>query len=454
MVAAFAGFQIGGFLYEQSAIARKAGALIVNQFHLLVSEAKALKEALAAPFTSDTLEEVSRRRNERLKVLQKELVEGLSAAALPLTSPTPLAAAPGATGSPLDVRGLLGGLGGGAGGGGKSPVKTLQDDIDALVTSLQTQLATFRQSSEVVQRYELAQRGATDAQLAGADSLIASLAAKERDAEATEKQTQALDDLEKEARKLLAPVDDLTRAHMDYMIQLDELEQLQDLGRLSTSEYQTAVANLTTQFEQLTLKANESVSEMSEFAREAARNIQDSFADFFFTFMQGKFSDLASDFKQTLDRMVANALAAKLANALFGETFLGGDGKSGGGAIGGLIGKLLGAFGFAGGGAVTGPGTGTSDSILARLSAGEYVVRAEAVRRWGVGFLDTINGLTLPAVPRLAFAEGGLVAERAGFGHTVLNMTVVTPDADSFRRSQGQIASDMRLALERARRNL
>ncbi len=33
-------------------------------------------------------------------------------------------------------------------------------------------------------------------------------------------------------------------------------------------------------------------------------------------------------------------------------------------------------------------------------------------------------------------------------------MTVVTPDADSFRRSQGQIAADMRLALERARRNL
>lgn len=81
-------------------------------------------------------------------------------------------------------------------------------------------------------------------------------------------------------------------------------------------------------------------------------------------------------------------------------------------------------------------------------------MRAEAVRRWGVGFMDAINGLTLPAVPRLAFADGGLVADRSGFGNTVLNMTVVTPDADSFRRSQGQIASDMRLALERAGRNL
>ncbi|MGH8567607.1 MAG: hypothetical protein ACREXU_06200, partial [Gammaproteobacteria bacterium] len=323
-------------------------------------------------------------------------------------------AKPEPKGSPLDVRALLGGFSGGkagGGGGGKSPVKTLQEEIDELVASLRTQVATFDQSSSQVQLYEFAMRGATDAQLAQARTLIEGLALKERDREASEAQVRALDELEQKARALLAPVDELTRAHLEYMQTLDELEQLQDLGRLSSSEYQTAVANLTTQFEELNLKANESLDEMTEFAREAARNIQDSFADFFFNIMQGKFSDLATDFKQTIDRMVANALAAKLLNALVGEEFLKGGG--GGGAIGGLFGKLFAAFGFAAkaeGGVVRGPGTGTSDSILARLSAGEYVVRAEAVRRWGVGFLDSLNGLTLPAVPRLSFAEGGLVA--------------------------------------------
>jgi hypothetical protein len=69
---------------------------------------------------------------------------------------------------------------------------------------------------------------------------------------------------------------------------------------------------------------------------------------------------------------------------------------------------------FAGGGLVSGPGTSTSDSIPARLSAGEYVVRAAAVRQVGVAFLDSINGLS--AGPRfkggeLAFAAGGLVPE-------------------------------------------
>lgn len=69
---------------------------------------------------------------------------------------------------------------------------------------------------------------------------------------------------------------------------------------------------------------------------------------------------------------------------------------------------------FAAGGLVTGPGTSTSDSIPARLSAGEYVVRADAVRRVGVAFLDAINGGVTP--PRiigreLVFAAGGLVPQ-------------------------------------------
>ncbi|UXY16425.1 hypothetical protein N8I74_05605 [Chitiniphilus purpureus] len=69
---------------------------------------------------------------------------------------------------------------------------------------------------------------------------------------------------------------------------------------------------------------------------------------------------------------------------------------------------------FAGGGLVSGPGSATSDSIPARLSAGEYVMRAAAVRQLGVAFLDSLNGLS--AGPRfkggdLAFAAGGLVPE-------------------------------------------
>lgn len=62
---------------------------------------------------------------------------------------------------------------------------------------------------------------------------------------------------------------------------------------------------------------------------------------------------------------------------------------------------------FAGGGPVRGRGTGTSDSIWARVSNGEYVVRAAAVKKVGLNFMNAINrGMS---IPRPSFSLGGLV---------------------------------------------
>lgn len=60
---------------------------------------------------------------------------------------------------------------------------------------------------------------------------------------------------------------------------------------------------------------------------------------------------------------------------------------------------------FSTGGKVFGPGTATSDSILARLSRGEFVIRAAAVKKFGAGFFERLNNGVLPA-----FATGGLVS--------------------------------------------
>jgi len=59
---------------------------------------------------------------------------------------------------------------------------------------------------------------------------------------------------------------------------------------------------------------------------------------------------------------------------------------------------------FASGGLISGPGTGTSDSILARVSNGEYMMSAAAVGAYGTDLLDQMNSLSLPA-----FAAGGPV---------------------------------------------
>lgn len=52
--------------------------------------------------------------------------------------------------------------------------------------------------------------------------------------------------------------------------------------------------------------------------------------------------------------------------------------------------------GFARGGYIDGPGTETSDSIPARLSKGEYVVRARVVKRYGKNFFESLNNNLLP----------------------------------------------------------
>lgn len=68
--------------------------------------------------------------------------------------------------------------------------------------------------------------------------------------------------------------------------------------------------------------------------------------------------------------------------------------------------------GFASGGLVNGPGSGTSDSIAALLSNGEFVLRAQAVQRIGVPALERMNsGQSLGNIetnsqPVTVFVEG------------------------------------------------
>lgn len=76
------------------------------------------------------------------------------------------------------------------------------------------------------------------------------------------------------------------------------------------------------------------------------------------------------------------------------------------------------------GGLVMGPGTGTSDDVPARLSNGEYVIRAAAVKQYGVQFLDALN--------LQRFATGGLVRQYAAAPVPQVNAVVPNvqvPDA-------------------------
>ena len=88
--------------------------------------------------------------------------------------------------------------------------------------------------------------------------------------------------------------------------------------------------------------------------------------------------------------------------------------------------------GRATGGLITGPGTGTSDSIPALLSNGEYVIKAAAVDYYGVEKLHAINAMR--------FADGGLV----GAQRTSVNASVSFPsDGMAIRGSMRMLGDGM-----------
>jgi len=142
-------------------------------------------------------------------------------------------------------------------------------------------------------------------------------------------------------------------------------------------------------------------------------DVENAFATMFEQIGSGAKSakEAFADFARSVLAAINRIAAQKIAEELFGSMK---SGSGGAGGLGGLIAGFFKAVGFARGGYVSGPGTATSDSIPARLSAGEYVLRAEAVRRVGVEFLHALNGGWFAprwSGPRLAFAAGGLVPE-------------------------------------------
>lgn len=124
--------------------------------------------------------------------------------------------------------------------------------------------------------------------------------------------------------------------------------------------------------------------------------------------------------------------------------------------------------GHARGGMIHGPGTGTSDSILSRLSRGEYVIKAAAVRKYGAGLLAMINQMLLPKTHIPRFAAGGPVDASTDalpqlmslFGNVaspkpvrVVNLTIEGETFDGMVTPEDTARSLMRFARKRQMRS-
>lgn len=90
--------------------------------------------------------------------------------------------------------------------------------------------------------------------------------------------------------------------------------------------------------------------------------------------------------------------------------------------------------GFAEGGLVRGPGTATSDSILARLSNGEAVLNARATGMLGEDFINALNADPINAIARPYQAGASEAAQSGGGfggnGGRELNIALLNPHTD------------------------
>lgn len=225
-----------------------------------------------------------------------------------------------------------------------------QRRIKSLTNSLREMAATYGMSAEAVSLYRLQQEGASAADLAAARSAIAVITAKKdqekaiREAEqaqrdAAQQAEDAADAAERENEQLDAQAQywrDLINPANAYQRQLEEIEELYARGKLSAEIYQEATLQVMESFDRLGEKGEETADQLGEFMVQAARNIQNALGDGLFDIMQGNFDDIGTSFKTMLDRMVANALAAELGKAIFGDFD-----KTG--TIGGFAGDLFGS---------------------------------------------------------------------------------------------------------------
>ncbi|TIL94521.1 MAG: phage tail tape measure protein [Mesorhizobium sp.] len=161
------------------------------------------------------------------------------------------------------------------------------------------------------------------------------------------------------------------------------------LGGLDAGAAQQAAGAMVAPFETLPGK-------FSEILNGIRALLQGGFAN-----LNSIVTSLAAQIQSAIARILASLrAAAAAASALRAQAAGSSSASSSGGSQGG----------FAGGGFVRGPGGPRTDSILARLSNGEFVIQARAVQRLGVDFLNLLNQGIVPNLKGLrGFKLGGFV---------------------------------------------
>jgi hypothetical protein len=129
-----------------------------------------------------------------------------------------------------------------------------------------------------------------------------------------------------------------------YSSEIERLSYLLGYGAINQDTFNRAVDAAKNKF-------GDTTNKMSEFAVQAAHNIQNALGDQLYNVLQGNFDSIGQSFLQMIEKMLAQAAAAQIADVLFGDF---GKSKAIGGIVGTLFTSIVGAF-AGGGAAASGP---------------------------------------------------------------------------------------------------
>lgn len=318
----------------------------------------------------------------------------------------------------------------------KEAEKSLKESLDAeekqresiasIIDALKDESATMGLNTAQIEARKLAKLGATAAEQEQAVQLAQYIELQKAEIKQTE--------------DIAAVYKDTRTPREQYAAELERLNKLFDSGKRDSELYNRAIAGAHDAFKKAEEAAKKSTDTMSVYAEQAARNMQDAFADFLFNPFDKGLKGMLASFADTLQRMAAEAAAAKIFDSLGFGAKSGSGGSGGSGFFDFLKGIGSSIYGAFSGGSTSATGTVTRD-------VGGYAKAGQAIAI-GTGaqpelFIPQTAG---NFVPRDQWMRGG------GDTHININTSITAPSGTVGRQTLDQVSSAALTGAQRATR--
>lgn len=248
---------------------------------------------------------------------------------------------------------------------------------------------------------------------------------KRKDKEATEaaKEKARID------KEIVQLTESLQTPTEKYLVTLEHIVSLESQG-LASDTASRARVKAWEDYAAAIDKGKKATDELDEFAKQAARNIQDSLGQTLEDTMHGHFDNILQLWGDMLIKMVAQAAAAQLNRALFGPDF------ASTGKIGGWIGQLMGLGSSSFG--VGGVDIAVASGMVGLAGGGDVAAGQEVIvgEKGPERFRPKVAGTIIP---------------NGASGMNVVMSPVINIDA---RSDQAQVAQNVRVAMIQSQKAL